>query len=141
MLDVNLFVSLQGIRTPPIPLGKRGKQGATETPCCWNFLFDFILTPLLRDWSSKGFGVDLEDGAAPVTHLVWADDVWWFSCDFNQFMNMSQSLTYALGDGSLSWKPDSLGFLVNEWAIPLVPPSGSAGAVVLDRSSSPCFLP
>ena len=56
-------------------------------------------------------------------------------------MNMTQSLTYILGEGLLTWKPDSLGFLANDSARPLIPALWSEEVCVLDRSSAPCYLP
>ena len=69
LVEVNRSISLQGLCTPPVSLGKGGKQGSTETPCNWNCLLDFLLTPLILSWTSKKFGVDL--GTASCRSPTW----------------------------------------------------------------------
>ena len=66
LVGVTLQMNLQGTSVPPLPLGKGGKQGASDTPCTWNFLLDDILADTIRSWADRCFGVALED--APGGH-------------------------------------------------------------------------
>ena len=101
LLDVSLHIRLQDSETDGIPLGKGGRQGATETPTEWNFLLDFALADTVRRWQDLGYGVDLGDSLPSLTHCCWADDLFWLSASFDEFACMSQDLTAALADCQL----------------------------------------
>eukprot|EP00972_Heterocapsa_arctica_P000131 20467-Heterocapsa_arctica.AAC.1 len=63
-------VNLQGAVIPPIPLGRGGKQGSSDTPALWNYLLDFVLAPVVREWLNQCFGFHLDDGGDPLSrHL------------------------------------------------------------------------
>ena len=130
-------MNLQRTAIPPLPLGKGGKQGASDTPCTRNFLLDDILADTVREWARKCFGVSLEDAQEAISHLVWADDIWWFSDSWNDFCTMSQDLTSALADGQLSWKPSSLQYLTNAPAEASFQEGPPESFCTLDRSCAP----
>ena len=75
---VNVFFAdiLRAPLFPPLRLGKGGKQGASDTPCTWNFLLDDILAETVQEWARNCFGASLEDAWEPISHLIWADDIW-----------------------------------------------------------------
>ena len=131
-------VTLQtGDRCSPLPLGKGGKQGASDTPCTWNFPLDDILADTVQEWARNCFGVSLGDAWEPISHLVWADDIRWFSNSWDEFCTMSQDLTSALADGQLSWKPSSLQYLMNVRPWPPSARTPPEGFCTLDRSGAP----
>eukprot|EP00972_Heterocapsa_arctica_P031328 4613054-Heterocapsa_arctica.AAC.1 len=72
-------INLQGAVTPPVPLGRGGKQGSSDNPALWIYLLDYVLGPVVREWLSKCFGFHLDDEGDPLSHAIWADDIFWFS--------------------------------------------------------------
>ena len=60
-----------------------------------------------------GWGADQGDGS-PISHAIWADDIFFFAMSFDPISVMAQDLTYALSDHRLSWKPASFVFLANK---------------------------
>ena len=116
LMGVSLHIRFQDSEADGLPLGKGGRQGATETPTERNFLLDFALADTVRRWQDLGYGVDLGDGLPFLTRCCWADDLLWLSASFDEFACMSQELTAVLSDCQLSWKPDSLSFMANRVA-------------------------
>ena len=137
LVGVTLQMNLQGIAVLPLPLGRGGKQGASDAPCNWNFLLDDILADTVREWARNCFGVSLEDAWEPISHRVWADDIWWFSNSWDELCTMSQDLTSALADGQLSWKPSSLQYLMNAPALASFGEGPPEGFCTLDRCGAP----
>ena len=122
LVGLTLKVQLQSVTTDEIPLGKGGPQGGAGIPSWWNFLFDFVLTPVIQSWKQNNFGFDLEDGLDPLSLLGWADDTFWIATFFHDAAIMTQELTYAINDSCLTWKGDSLSFLANDSALEQWPP-------------------
>ena len=98
---------------------------------------DDILADTVRSWAERCFGVALEDAQEAISHLVWADDIWWFSDSWSDFCTMSQDLTWALADGHLSWKPSSLQYLMNAPAEASFPGDPPESFCALGRSCVP----
>ena len=121
-VGLTLKVQLRSVTTDEIPLGKGGPQGGTGTPSWWNFLFDFVPTPVIQSWKQNNFGFDLEDGLDPLSLLGWADDTFWIATSFHDAAIMTQELTYAINDSCFTWKGDSLSFLANDSALEQWPP-------------------
>ena len=64
--------------------GKGGRQGGVETPKVANELIQFALTPTVMGWRSKGWGFVMSNEgdvipALPISHFVWADNLWLLS--------------------------------------------------------------
>ena len=116
LVGASLFVRVQDAISPPVTLGKGGRQGGTETPTEWNFLLDHALHDTVLCWLKRRYGWDPGDGLPPISHVAWADDLFWFSPCFAQFASMCQDLTTALEDVQLTWKPSSLLFMPNRVA-------------------------
>ena len=117
LVGLTLKVQLQGVSTDEIPLRKGGPQGGTGTPSWWNFLFDYVRTPIIQGWEENNFGFDLKDGLDPLSLLGWADDTFWIATSFQDVSVMTQEFTYAINDSCLTWKGDSLPFLANDTAL------------------------
>ena len=98
---------------------------------------DDILADTIRSWAERCFGVALEDAQEAISHLVWADDIWWFSDSWGDFCTMAQDLTSALADGHLSWKPSSLQYLMNAPAEASFRGKPPESFCALDRSCAP----
>ena len=98
-----------------------------------------ILAPVVNDWSRKRYGVDLHDGLVPLSHAIWADDIFWITSDLGDLLTMAQDLSYGLNDGGLLWKPDSLSFLANRTALSLHP-SLPSSFPTLSRTGLPCWF-
>ena len=90
-VDVVLKVHFQGASSPPILLGKGGKQGGGDTPGYWNYVFDDALSDTVAKWRDLGWGADLQDGLPPISHAVWADDIFsspWISSPSRPWLRM-----------------------------------------------------
>ena len=85
-------------------------------------------------------GADLGDGC-PISHAIWADDIFFFAISFDQISGMAQDLTYALNDHGLSWKSDSLAFLANKAAAATLAPTFDTSFSTLDRQGQPWRYP
>eukprot|EP00972_Heterocapsa_arctica_P082300 12128213-Heterocapsa_arctica.AAC.1 len=55
LVSASMEIKLQGAVTPPVPLGRGGKQGSSDTPALWNYLLDYVLGPVVREWLTKCF--------------------------------------------------------------------------------------
>ena len=140
LVGIALEIHLQGVVTDPVLLGKGGKQGGPDTPGDWNYLLDFALKDVVSDWLRVGWGADLGDGN-PISHAIWADDIFFFAVSLDQVSGMAQDLTYALNDHGLSWKPGSLAFLANKVAASALTPPSDLGFPTLDRQGNPWWYP
>ena len=90
LVAASLFVRVQDAVSPLVVLGKGGRQGGTETPAEWNFLLDHALHDTVQCWLRRRYGWDPGDGLPPISHVAWADDLFWFSPCFAQFASMSR---------------------------------------------------
>ena len=140
LVDVTLKVHFQGSTSSPVPLGKGGKQGGGDTPSYWNFVFDDTLSAPVTKWSELGWGADLQDGLPPISHAVWADDLFFFASDFETFATMSQDICSALNEKGLSLKPDSLLYMANDVASEQLPDTFCSSFPVLDSSGTPLWF-
>ena len=141
LVDIVLIVSLQNTFSEPVELRKGGKQGGSETPTFWNVVLDHVMGPVVFERIKHRCGVDLGDGQGPISHLVWADDAFWFSADWEEFARMAQELTHPMNDGGLKWKQFSLCFMANQAARGKLPGTSYDKLVVLDRAGAPCIFP
>lgn len=138
LLDIFLHIRLQDSETDGIPLGKGGRQSATDpdrmklpSGLCARGHCPTLAGPRL--WCRPG---DLGDGLPCLTHCCWADDLFWLSASFDEFACMSQDLTAALADCQLSWEPDSLSFMANRVAAQDLPVTWCSAFPVLTMSGS-----
>ena len=140
LLGVSLRIRRRDSETDGLPLGKGGRQGASETPTEWNFLLDFALADTVRRWQDLCYGVDLGDGLPFLTHCCWADDLFWQSASFDELACVSQELTIALSDCQLSWKPGGLSFVANRVAAQDLPETWCSAFPVLTSSGAPLWF-
>ena len=50
------------------------KQGGVETPDEWNALLEWVMTPLVKAWTEKGYGAALDiEGKSRITHAHWLE--------------------------------------------------------------------
>ena len=61
--------------TEKFALQKGGKQGGPDTPDEFGIMMEAIVEPLAQSWSSRGFGFCLDNTAATVSHIIWADNI------------------------------------------------------------------
>ena len=90
---------------------------------------------VVRTW-----GADLGDGS-PISHAIWAQDIFYFAVDFGSLSRMAQDLTRALDDHGPSRKPDSLSFLANSVAVSTLPARFASSFPSLDRQGNPWWHP
>ena len=140
LMGVSLHIRLQDSETDGIPLGKGGRQGATETPTEWIFFLDSALADTVRRWQDLGYGVGLGDGLPFLIHCCWADDLFWLSASFDELACMSQELATAFSVCQLSWKPDSLSFMANRVAAQDLPETWCSAFPVLTSSGAPLWF-
>ena len=140
LVEVALEFRFQGASSPPVDLGKGGKQGGGDTPTYWNYYLDAALAETVLQWIELRWGIDLEDGLPPISHAIWADDIFFFASSFETFVSMAQDLTHALNDFGLQWKAGSLSFLVNETGALQLPDVSPNAFPVLDRSGYPWWF-
>eukprot|EP00974_Lingulodinium_polyedra_P097910 9491830-Lingulodinium_polyedra.AAC.1 len=50
------------------------RAGGVEGPLLLNSLLAYHFDPLIREWEGQGWGFSF-DGATPVTHAFWADNL------------------------------------------------------------------
>ena len=74
-----------------------------------------ILAVLQLRWREEGLGIDLGDGGKKrLTHLAWADNIYFFDHNIDNIRKMFSDFTEMLLDRDLDWKEGSIEFLTQE---------------------------
>ena len=76
LLHNKATIHVQGITSELVDLSRRGKQGDTCIPVLWNIYLSYVFHAATEEWKKTGAGIDLHDGHPPISHFIWADDVW-----------------------------------------------------------------
>ena len=90
-----------------------GKQGGVETPELFNLMVEYALDPSVVRWKLQGMGFHF--GARdnhPLSHLVFADNIFIVARSAAEFATMAQEVTEAIYDIGFKWKPSSLECMV-----------------------------
>ena len=120
-MENTLTVRIQGCVSSRVRLGRGGKEGANATPFFWNQVVDYTVAPLLPSWATKGW--DNQDGMQSISNLIWADDIFLISSNWDDMKSMCQDLIDRINQCGLDWKPSSLTYMANECALSQAAPS------------------
>ena len=109
LVSCGVYVRLGDVEVGPLP-HSRGKQGGCSTPLGFSAVLAAALAPLVRQWRSAEFGIPLVGSNARLCCAVFADNV--LLCgSFAHVVSMYTSLTRAIHEFALNWKPSSFGAL------------------------------
>eukprot|EP00969_Alexandrium_andersonii_P096857 4275906-Alexandrium_andersonii.AAC.1 len=123
-MDLRAVASYSGIQTE-FPFTKCIRQGNVDSSLLFQVLLMHAVSHLIQSWSSRGFGVDIDD-ARRLTSLLWADNFWLFAESRATLFVMTSELVHELQGVGLQLKPDALCFLTtckhDDRSIPLTVP-------------------
>ena len=114
LVGCSAAITLPGAgRSKTFPFQRGGKQVGVETPDLFNIIMDALMSPLVRSWQDRGYGVLLEACPQGITHIVWADNIFLLSTEISHIQIMSQELALALHEYKFRLKPSSLQILTD----------------------------
>ena len=93
--------------TDPFPFNRSIRQSGVEAPWQWNVVMRHLLALLVPSWERRGFGSKVPYVHC-LTHLVWADNLYFLASSFVNLQTMMQEFTDLLVHAKLSWKNGSL---------------------------------
>lgn len=107
-LDLEASARFPGISpTPGFRFNRSVRQGGVESPWEWNAVMRHLLSLLVPSWEGRGFGIDVPY-MRRLTHLVWADNLYFVGSSVQQVQSMMQEFTDKLVAAGMSWKAGSL---------------------------------
>eukprot|EP00973_Karenia_brevis_P032152 4433405-Karenia_brevis.AAC.1 len=110
-LELECSATLQGVDAgKPFPFTSAVKQGGVESTFMWNVVIRMLLDKLLDSWLDRQFGIELPR-LGLVTHLVWADNLYFLGNSLQAVHTMMTEFTEILNEVSLFWKASSLELL------------------------------
>ena len=95
-LYANFKIHAMGITTEGIALHKGTKQGAIESPDCFNTAISEVLEEVLQKWEAEGKGVDMEDNEERIQLLSYADNLFPMAKSIDELMQKIVDLVEAL---------------------------------------------
>lgn len=122
-----------------IPFRYGAKTGSTEAPLLLNILWRVYGGPLVRSWEQRGFGVGRDDEGGdpaeqttPVTHALWADNLFLAANSWEEAQIMLTETTDMLKNRMrMRWKPSSLEVMARRG---LAPKTGAPLGCMIDGS-------
>ena len=94
LLERSLRVNVAGHTSTPVSMGKGGKQGGRATPNEWNAYLELALGPLFSGPLPPGAGWTLDDAipACSISHVVWADNIYFLASSPSGFRHFAALL-------------------------------------------------
>ena len=77
------------------------RQGGVEAPWEWNAVMRHFLALLSPRWEYKGYGIDLPY-MRRLTHLVWADNIYFLSTETSHLQVMMQDFADVLVENGMT---------------------------------------
>ena len=119
--------TMVGERTDEFDLEKGSVQGRPESPSNFTRVLQMLLTPLVRNWRSRGLGFPYQtpSGEQLATLVVWADNMFVLSADWAQLsmwrarLRLKPGETKVLASRGLPTLEEKFGCAVLSWAGPI----------------------
>lgn len=110
-LDITATAELDGCpSTAPFPFTRSVRQGGIESTFNWHTVIQYMLDTCIDRWQQREYGVDLPV-LGRVTHLVWADNLYFLGHSAEDVTAMAQDFTDVLVASRMLWKRSSLQIL------------------------------
>ena len=109
-LELKASAHLQGEVSADIPFTRSIRQGGIESAREWNLVVRRILDSCYDRWESQQYGIKLPLLGA-VTHVVWADNIYFIGRSRDAVIAMGQDFTDILVACGMQWKKSSLQLL------------------------------
>ncbi|CAK0826579.1 unnamed protein product, partial [Prorocentrum cordatum] len=81
--------------------GRGGKQGGVESLAIFNIVLEWSASDLQASWARGNFGFQLDrEGVPPISHIIWADNIYLFAATASDFKTITQELTEVQQDAA-----------------------------------------